>query len=89
MLKLIYSQRFEKDLKLAQRRGYKIEKFSKIVMLLLKAEALPPNLSNHQLKGDFKDCWECHIEPDWLLIYKKTAIAILLIRTGTHADLFD
>ena len=42
----------------------------------------------HKLKGDYKDCWECHIEPDWLLIYRKTDKAIIAERTGSHSELF-
>lgn len=88
MLKLIYGHKFEKDLKLAKRRGNNVEKLAAIVTSLLKEEALPPRILNHKLKGEFKDCWECHVEPNWLLIYQRTAVSIILLRTGTHADLF-
>jgi mRNA interferase YafQ len=50
---------------------------------------LPIKNRNHKLKGNFKDYWECHIEPDWLLIYKLTSTEVILARTGTHADLFN
>lgn len=88
MLKLIHGHRLEKDLKLAKRRGYELEKFAQIVDLLINEKILPPKNLNHKLKGEFKDYWECHIEPNWLLIYQKTNISIILLRTGTHADLF-
>jgi len=88
MLKLIYWRRFEKDLKLAQKRGHNIEKFTIVVDLLLSEESLPPKMCNHKLKGEYTNYWECHIEPDWLLIYQKTADSLILARTGTHADLF-
>ena len=56
--------------------------------MLLEQKQLPFKYKNHKLKGIFIDCWECHIEPNWLLIYKKTLLAIILVRNGTHADLF-
>lgn len=88
MLKIIYWNSFKKDLKLAQKRGHAIEKFTAVVNLLVKEEPLPPKMRDHKLKGDLKNYRECHIEPDWLLIYQKTAASIIFARTGTHADLF-
>lgn len=88
MLKLIYWHRFEKDLKLAKKRGHDIEKFTTVVDLLLRKELLPTRMCNHKLTGEYRNCWECHVEPDWLLIYRKTAVALILMRTGKHSDLF-
>ncbi len=92
MLKIKFSNQFKKDFKLVIKRGYNIKKFEKVVELLQKQETLPINYKDHQLTNskNYKDVRECHIEPDWLLVYKiKEDILILeLMRTGTHSDLF-
>ncbi len=88
MLKLIYEKRFEKDLQKAIKRRKDIQKLKIIITLLVENKLLPIKNRNHKLKGNFKNYWECHIDPDWLLIYKKTRTEIILSRTGTHADLF-
>jgi mRNA interferase YafQ len=80
---------FKKDVKRAVKRNKKIGKLKKIINLLVKAEELPPENKDHQLKGTLKDCRECHIEPDWLLIYRIEGSELCLVRTGTHSDLFD
>lgn len=59
-----------------------------MVELLAETGTLPPAYYPHRLRGEWKGVWECHIEPDWLLIYDVTDKEVLLIRTGTHADLF-
>ncbi|MCK4934419.1 MAG: type II toxin-antitoxin system YafQ family toxin [Simkaniaceae bacterium] len=71
-----------------KRRNKDTKKLSNILELLIPEVPLPSKYKNHRLKGNFHDCWECHIEPDWLLIYKKLSKTLLLIKTGTHADLF-
>ena len=83
-------KQYDRDVKLAVRRGLDIEKLLKVVDMLRKDEPLPANLHNHMLSGDYKGYWECHINPDWLLLYEKdTEIRIIsLYRTGTHADIF-
>ncbi len=88
MLKLIYESRFEKDLEKVKKRGKDLQKLLNIVDLLIHQKPLPIKNKNHKLKGIFKDYCECHIEPDWLLIYRKTKTEIILSRTGTHSDLF-
>ena len=88
MLKIIYGQIFARDIKQAKKRGYHLEKFVALLDLLIKEKSLPAKIHAHKLKGEYHDCWECHIEPDWLLIYQKTKDAIILIRTGSHSDLF-
>ena len=88
MLTPIHQKQFEKDLKKIQKRGKEIEKLKSIITKLLNGESLPVKHRDHKLKGEFEGCWECHIEPDWLLIYEKTPEGLLLIRTGTHSDLF-
>ncbi len=84
------SKQYDRDVKLAKRRGLDIEKLLEVIMLLRNDEPLPANLHNHLLSGDYKDYWECHVTPDWLLLYEKdTEIRIIsLYRTGTHADIF-
>ncbi len=72
----------------SQKRGKDLGDLKSIVKLLLEEISLPPQNRNHKLKGEFKDYWECHIESDWLLIYKKTKTEIIFVRTGTHSDLF-
>jgi len=88
MRELVSERRFEQDLKLLKRRNYKLEELFRIINVIQNEYPLPANIFNHKLNGIFRDCWECHIKSDWLLIYKKTSTAIVLIRTGTHSDLF-
>jgi mRNA interferase YafQ len=88
MLTPDYRRIFTKELEKAKKRGKDIEKLKHIIELLLKEKPLPAKNRNHKLKGEFEGCWECHIEPDWLLVYQKTDTEIILLRTGTHSDLF-
>ena len=71
-----------------KKRGKDTTKFKYIVEHLTNEKPLPAKNKNHKLKGNYKDCFECHIEPDWLLIYIKTEHEIILVRTGSHSDLF-
>lgn len=87
-MKAIYEKQFEKDIKKAKKRNQNFKKLKDIIALLLTDKKLPAKHLNHKLKGNFKNYWECHIEPDWLLIYKKTSSEIILVRTGSHSDLF-
>ena len=79
---------FRKDLKRITKRGYDTARLEAVVDLLRQELPLPPARRNHPLKGEWQDFRECHIEPDWLLIYQITAEHLVLARTGTHADLF-
>lgn len=88
MLNLQTQKQFEKDLIKAKKRGKDMAKIDNIVIQLINSSPLPAKNREHKLQGNFKNFWECHIEPDWLLIYKKTSTDIILIRTGTHSDLF-
>ena len=88
MLIPIYESRFKKEIEKARKRGLDMDKLSKIITLLVEEKSLPAKNKNHKLLGDFKGCWECHIEPDWLLIYQKTSTHIYFARTGSHSDLF-
>lgn len=90
MLKIVMSTRFRKDLKLASRRGLPLEKLERIVNLLQAGEPLPAENRDHFLTGDYAGFRECHIQPDWLLIYRvqDDELCLFLFRTGTHSDLF-
>lgn len=79
---------FKKDLKRVIKRHKDISKLFSVVELLARGKALKRHHYPHKLTGNYKNKWECHIEPNWLLIYEVTESAITLYRTGTHADLF-
>lgn len=81
-------KQFRADLKRQKRRGKDVEELIAAVELLAEQGNLPAGYRAHKLSGEWSGVWECHIEPDWLLIYAVTDAEILLIRTGTHADLF-
>jgi mRNA interferase YafQ len=89
MKTLVQSTAFRKDVKRAHKRGLDLDKLFNIIAKLQRGEPLPPFNGAHPLKGEWKGYWDCHIEPDWLLIYKVTDDEVRLARTGTHADLFD
>jgi mRNA interferase YafQ len=89
VLLLKTTSRFLKDLKLARKRGYDIDKLEAIVDLLQAKQSLPLKNKDHTLTGEWNHHRECHIQPDWLLIYRIEATFLILERTGTHADLFD
>ena len=84
------TSRFQKELKLLDKRGYDLNKLTTVVKMLANGDDLPPHYKDHPLKGRFKNSRECHIEPDWLLIYEinKNDLILYLTRTGTHAELF-
>ena len=90
MLSVRYSSKFKKDFKAIVRRGYDISLFETVLVILREEKPLPEKYNDHALKGDFLGHRECHITPDWLLIYKieNDMITLSLTRTGTHSDLF-
>ena len=88
MLKPTYTNSFAKDFKLAAKRGKSLEKLKKIIELLVAELPLPIKHRDHNLIGNFIGRRECHIETDWLLIYKIDGDTIIFERTGTHSDLF-
>jgi mRNA interferase YafQ len=79
---------FRKDLKRVRKRGKDIEKLKVAVQILALGGLLPASYRDHALTGNYKGFRECHIEPDWLLIYRLGHDALILVRTGSHADLF-
>lgn len=90
MYKVFPSSIFRKELKKVIKRGYDISLLDDIVNKLAKGEDLPDRNRDHALTGNFNGCRECHIKPDWLLIYKieNENLCLYLLRTGTHSDLF-
>ena len=88
---VVQTPRFEKELKLAKKRGLNIKDFDAVVVMLKNDVPLPPKYHDHSLKGKRKGYRECHINPDWLLMYRKykDELILVLAHTGTHSDLFD
>jgi mRNA interferase YafQ len=86
----VFSNRFKKDIKLAVKRGKDLEKLSAVVELLCEGKPLPKQYKDHPLAGDYSGFRDCHIEPDWVMIYRieNSQLQLVLARTGTHADLF-
>jgi mRNA interferase YafQ len=89
MFRLTVSHQFRKDLRAVKKRGLEIRQLKSIIILLQNGEALPERNKDHQLSGQYFQFRECHIQPDWLLIYAVSADGELyLFRTGSHSDLF-
>lgn len=84
------SSKFQKDLKRAEKRGYDLSLITEVIKILASGEALPAKYKDHNLSGNYAGYKECHITPDWLLIYALTEsdLILYLTRTGTHSDLF-
>ena len=88
MLNVRYSTKFKKDFRTCVKRGYKMALLQQVIDILRILESLPAKNRDHNLSGNYSGYRECHIEPDWLLIYKQTDDELKLDRVGTHADLF-
>ena len=88
MLDVRYSTRLKKDFKTCVKRGLDVSLFKKAVDTLRIPAPLPEKNREHNLSGNYAGYRECHLQPDWLLIYQQTDTELLLYRTGTHADLF-
>ena len=88
---VIWTSKFKKDYKLAIKRGLNIDLLDDAIRILASNQPLPEEYCDHQLSGNWKGFRECHISPDWLLIYKieKNILVLTLSRTGTHSDLFN
>ena len=87
---IVLTSMFKKDLKLAKKRGYDLSLLNKVVDTLAMGKPLAEKYKDHNLVGNFTGCRECHITPDWLLIYEisNSELILYLTRTGTHSDLF-
>ena len=90
MLTIKYHTMFKKDFKKIKKRGYDISRLEKIVQLLANEVPLPEQFKDHNLSGNYNGFRECHIAPDWLLIYQvnNNELVLVLSRTGSHSDLF-
>lgn len=88
MLKLNTSTKFKKDLKICQKRHYNFSLLDAAISVLRIPDKLPQQNKDHSLVGEYTGCRECHLQPDWLLIYRQTDTELYLVRTGTHSDLF-
>lgn len=92
MLKIEYQGQFKKDFKLAVKRGCNPALLAEIVNILANEQPLPPKYKDHHLttSRNYKGMRECHIQPDWLLVYeiRKETLILRLVRTGSHSDLF-
>jgi mRNA interferase YafQ len=88
MYKIRATKQFDKDLKKVQKRNKNLDKLWRVVELLSKNKPLQDKYRKHKLVGFKVDTFECHIEPDWLLIWLIEGNDLVLVRTGTHADLF-
>ena len=85
----VITSRFKRDYKLAQRRNKDVTKIQQIMRDLAQETPLPAANRDHALTGNYAGLRECHVEPDWLLVYELTEEEIIFMRTGNHADLFD
>ena len=90
MYKFSTTKRFDKALKVCQKRGYSIAKLKKAIELLVENGSVPPQYKPHTLHGNHNGEWEAHIESDWLLIWEQNdeELTLLMLTTGTHSDLF-
>lgn len=84
------TSKFKQDLKTAKKRGYDLSLLQDVLEILASGEPLPEKYRDHNLLGNYKGCRECHITPDWLLIYEvsESQLVLYLTRTGSHSDLF-
>jgi mRNA interferase YafQ len=87
---LIKTSRFKAGVKLARKRGLDISLLENVIEKLRLDQPLEAKHRNHELTGNFKGVWECHIQPDWLLLYLKDngVLVLTLVDTGTHSDIF-
>ncbi len=88
MLTIRYLRKFKRDLKRLQKQGKDMEKLKEVIRLLCEGKELPPRFSDHPLKGAWSDFRDCHIEPDWVLIYRieNTELLLVLARSGSHSE---
>ena len=91
MYNLRFTNKIQRNIKLMKKRGKDLDKLTVVLKLLQNGEELPAKYKDHALTGNYIGCRECHIEPDWLLVYRKEDKELILYATatGTHADLFN
>jgi len=90
VLEVKFSAKMKRDYKRMEKRGRNMGKLDDVLFMLARRETLPPRYREHQLTGKLEGSWECHIEPDWLLIYQimENELVLFATDTGTHSDLF-
>ncbi|MBQ0036227.1 MAG: type II toxin-antitoxin system YafQ family toxin [Firmicutes bacterium] len=90
MYKIVLSNAIKKDIKTAKKRGYNLNDFKGVVNKIANSDILPASYHDHNLLGKYKGFRECHIKPDWLLVYRidNDELLLFLFRTGTHSDIF-
>ncbi len=90
MYKIVAANQFKKDLKLANKRGFNLELLNSVVSTLASGKSLDKKYRDHSLTGEYRGFRECHVEPDWLLVYRieDKDLELFLFRTGSHSDLF-
>jgi mRNA interferase YafQ len=89
MLKVVFKSRFKKDLKKLRSSNRDEDELLALIAVLANGQPLDDKCRDHSLIGNYVNCRECHIRPDWLLIYQTTATDLLLVRTGSHSELFN
>lgn len=91
MMQLITTAQFRRDYKLCKKRGLSLALLETVIQMLLEQTPLPDKYRDHALTGNYAGFRECHIQPDWLLVYRadKNALILTAVRTGTHADLLN
>jgi len=88
-LVLVTTTSFERDLKRVRKQGKDLDKMDDVVSLLQTGQPLPLRCRPHPLRGNWSGHWDCHVEPDWLLLYRLTDAELILARTGSHSELFE
>ena len=90
MYEVIYTGQFKRSFKKCIKRGLNVKTFTDELDILQEKGSLPPEYRPHKLTGQYSGCWECHLEPDWLLIWRQddVVLELILVDTGTHSDLF-
>lgn len=87
---IIRTNRFKKDVAVCRRRGYDMSLLREVLLLLMKDGTVPSRFRPHKLSGRYAGLWECHLRPDWLLVWelRENEVVVVLMNTGTHADIF-
>ena len=91
MYSVQYTNQFKKDWKLCLKRGFPMDLLQTAITILAQKGSLPPEYKPHKLSGKRADEWECHIKPDWLLVWEQheKELTLLMLNTGTHSDIFN
>lgn len=90
MYEFVYTGQFKRSLKRCVKRGLDLTRLQEVLEILRREGELPQRFSPHKLTGRYAGCWECHIQPDWLLVWQRNdkELVLILLDTGTHSDLF-